>query len=443
MAIASPLLLGCIATAVDYSRMSRTHSGLIEAADAAVLAGVKIAAEAHAKGDKDWKTQGKKVARKMFTASILKEEYSDAAFKVEFDFTDGVINGTAEFDKTLEMAFAKILGFPKSRIVDSVGAAIGSGKYVDIAFLLDNSMSMGIAATPDDQRKLYNATYNSADGVGCAFACHTPKNDFEKPLSVENAHSLGIKLRIDVVAESVANAVEILKNNTDKDHVRVAVYTFSNSLEEFIAPTTNLSDVQTKLKNLDLVKYRDGGPTNVGGTYIRTALNDLKKKLNDVGIAGDGSQKTKRQSYVVLMSDGLEHNQSNVPAGYFSDGSRYFASQHTELDGWKTEKDALVEGAEIMQMFDSSSCNELKYDNRHVYTGQVRYTIATNFDDQSWNIPKVKYITDNEKNIENAFATCASDSSDHFIAETSEEIDPMMQNIVDAIMESTTSRLTN
>ena len=438
-AIMSTILALSVAMAVDTMRLHKAKMRLHDAADAAILAGTTEASLAHSNGDRQWRKAGENSALDTFEKNLEIENISGATLSADFRLTGAEIAGSGVYEYEFPLAFGRLIGRPTTQISDQVSAAKIEEKYIDITFLVDNSASMGIGATAADQLLAYEQLFDNDTNEGCAFACHIPKNDFEKQFTPEEFARIGAKTRMDVVREALTAAVTKIQADTEADRVRVSIFTFSNHIEEFVSPTTDLDFVKTRLSELDMVKLNAGGPTQLGGTYIRTAFQNLRARLNEVAPSGDGFTRNRRKSYILLFSDGVEDKQWLVRGGTFSDGADWFYINHTPLPGW-------VDGVEAengIQPFDPESCAGVKEDDRTVFTAQVRYTVSAGWQDQWWNVKSVNYINSIKNDIEQSFTECASENSYHIIAENSNEIESVFAQILEDINKSDGARITH
>jgi hypothetical protein len=444
-ALTLPILAAGIGLALDYSHSLSLRSRLTSAADSAVLAGLRAGADAKAQGDPKWQKVAEAEARNFFAGYVQSEKLRmDISFSPIFTDLGSTIQGDAKYTYDEDTFVMQMFGIKKVAVGQAPRATIGDGNFIDIGFLIDNSGSMGIGATKADQDAMY-AKIKNGSGAGCAFACHIPKNDWEAPFTPDKAKAIGAKLRIDVVRDAMRQALQDLSKKAKHENIRVSVYTFSNSIETLIEPTTDLAAALKKIETLDLIKQKSGGPSNLGGTYIRTALTDLKENLDAAGKPGTGESKSARKSFVVVMSDGIEDSQSNVASGGGLLGGllKDFNQSLALLAGWQTSSIALTSGGLIMQPFDSATCSPMKKDGRTIYSAQIRYNTTVGMRDQPWNPPLIDYIGAVAKDLEKAFDKCASSKKNHVIAENSAEIGPMFKTIIDEIIDTSTMRLTN
>lgn len=443
LAVMMPVLIGAAGLALDFANGLSLRTRLTDAADAALMSGLRAAAEAKRKGDPQWHKIGDAQAKRLFTSYLTQEKLTDVTFKPTFTADGFKLGGTATYQYVEKSLVMNFLGKKRVVIGQAVHATTGNENYIDIAFLIDNSGSMGIGATRADQELMYDNIKNGS-GAGCAFACHIPKNEWEAPFTPDKARALGASLRIDIVKEALDETLRTLQQRARSENIRVSVYTFSNTLQTLVPPTTDISRAISQASTLDIIKRTPGGPQNLGGSYIRTALEDVEKQLDAAGRPGDGSTKTARKSYLVMFSDGIEDSQSNVySGGTLLGGTLDDFDQSLEiLAGWKSNPAGKFFGTLQMQPFDPAGCNSMKARSRTIYTAQIMYTTTIGMRDQSWNPPFLDYIASAEGDIENAFQKCASSPSKHVVAENSAQIVPVFETIIENIISESPMRLT-
>lgn len=220
---------------------------------------------------------------------------------IKIDVSDSVTGRTASatFSYPMSTEFARVIGINTIKVNGTVKAAGPVATYVDFYLLLDNTPSMGVAATPGDVATM---VANTSDK--CAFACHDqsdPKNYYKL------AKKLDVKTRIDVVRQATqkltdtASSTEIVN-----DQFRMAIYQFADSCgspgPDIIANLTgNLNAVKSDAGKIDLMKmpyqgYNSDQCTDFDG--IMTALN------LDLPSPGTGT-KASPQKFIFLVSDGV------------------------------------------------------------------------------------------------------------------------------------------
>jgi len=277
------------------------------------------------------------------------------------------VNGRkqAKYTYTAEVSFAfgGLLGSSSTTIGgEAVAALPGSGgkKVADIHLLVDTSASMGLAADPDGRKRMKEGIrddpamgdadrgatsrdaqyYQKGAGFeGCAFACHTPRGDvwyfgvgelskgnyvynwWARPADVstyEWARDNGIKLRIDVAKEALAQVLQDVANTNqagDSD-VQFSLSTFHDRYYSLttggsfrLRPTDKLSDIKTKAALLELGYPNKSTPKDES---IAEQPNTLPESSDGFALFADdvddwkGSAEAKgRDQYVILITDGV------------------------------------------------------------------------------------------------------------------------------------------
>lgn len=229
------------------------------------------------------------------------------------------ITSVVNFKATVPTYLSQVLGQQVVKVAGHATATYETATYRSFYLLLDNTPSMGVAATPPDIQKMVNNTSDQ-----CAFACHIGYTDQYGNVSneVQNdyyhlAKQLGVTTRIDVVAEATKQllqaAMQDRGNNTNL--YRMGVYTFGRDatnpqLYEVVSPTTDLSTAATTAKNnVSLMTIPNQGYNNDQITSFDTAMAQLGAKM---GFSGDGNSPATPQKIVYMVSDGV--GDSSKPA---------------------------------------------------------------------------------------------------------------------------------
>ncbi|WP_420134099.1 TadE/TadG family type IV pilus assembly protein [Rhodopseudomonas sp.] len=285
-------LLGFVGAAIDYSTANRIRTKLESAQDAAVLLAVS-----NAEINKS-ATDAQSDAIKFFNATV--GAYGLSA-TINLNVTDG--NGkrsaSSNFSTTVTTSFLNLIGFPTLTVGDKSTSTVSMPVYQDFYLLLDNSPSMGVAATTAD---ISTMVANTSDK--CAFACH----DLSNSNNYYNlAKKLGVTMRIDVVRQAVqqltstATAISAVSNQ-----FRMAVYTFGSScsslgLTTISSLTSSMSSVQSAASAIDLMtipkqNYNNDQCTDFDATMA--AMNGT------IPTPGSGTSDNP-QKWLFFVSDGV------------------------------------------------------------------------------------------------------------------------------------------
>lgn len=307
---------------------------------------------------------------------------------ISYATANNAITSQASLAFNFKPAFMGIFGINTVSVATPSVASSSLNKFTQVVFVVDVSESMGVGATTAMVQALENdpqITAGSGWGAGpCAFACHTNAT-ISGDGATDNrtlARNLGYKLKIDAVQSAVQDFLTQLStvSQNTPGHYSAGIYTFSNVLHTVLAPTlpnqTDFNALNTATSNIDLdLGSGVTGPcwNNCSGwTNLTGALQSVKSNLTNVG---DGSSPTSMQTYVVLLTDGVEDNY--VPSAW---------AGHQIDTSW------------------SDQCAAIKATGAQLATVQaIYYPITTNAAYQDLVVPIVPYIP-------TAFSTCASTS---------------------------------
>jgi hypothetical protein len=229
------------------------------------------------------------------------------------------ITSVVNYRATVPTYLSQVLGQQLIKVAGHATATYEVATYRNFYLLLDNTPSMGVAATPPDIQKMVNNTSDQ-----CAFACHIGYTDQYGNVSNENqndyyhlAKKLGVTTRIDVVAEATKQLLQTAMNDRGNNTslYRMGVYTFGRDatnpqLYEVVAPTTDLATAATTAKNnVSLMTIPRQNYNDDQITSFDTALAQLGSKM---GFAGDGNSLATPQKIVFMVSDGV--GDSSKPA---------------------------------------------------------------------------------------------------------------------------------
>lgn len=296
-AVAAVPVVVSVGAAIDYSLANRAKATLDSYADAAALSVVGRSAMSMTT------TQAQEAAVKFFNtqAVTLKRGTVGSVNAAITDNSDGraaVVSYTASVETTL----ANVAGVTHINIQGKATASSALPVYMDFYMLLDNTPSMGVAATPADMTRMVNNTSDK-----CAFACHqmdASPNDY-----YGLAKSLGVTMRIDVVRSATQQLMDTASSSTIvPNQFRAAVYTFGASAEtmgltKVSSLSSSLSSVKTQAGAIDLMtipyqNYQSDTQTNFDKIF--TSMN------SEISAPGDGSTSSSPQKFVFFVSDGVQ-----------------------------------------------------------------------------------------------------------------------------------------
>ena len=311
-------LVTAVGASVDVSEAMRIKADIQLAADIAAVGSVSVQSpcvvKAMASGDDGELTECEQTALKIFkgnTGQSLPDQTLSPTISVVK--RGGQLDSTISVGTTVPTTFLNIIG------VRSIPISIKStGNYNATLFqkfyvLLDNSPSMGVAATNADI-----ATMVSHTGDSCAFACHIVSTT-----GVENtsdyyhlAKSLHVTTRIDVVAAAAASLMDTATNTrTYANQFGMGIYSFGTKAEavglnEVQAMTTNLDVAKSKAATVQLMTIPNQGYDNDMQTSFDSTIGAISPII---GTGGSGASAADAQKILFFVSDGV--GDSNKPVG--------------------------------------------------------------------------------------------------------------------------------
>lgn len=415
--------IGAVALAVDYAAAVNTRSYIQNAADAAILAGVRETEQAFRNGANTQQAiqMGTSVAQTFFSAQM---DDHQIPYTGQFNPTISVQNltysGVATYIGESPLFFGKVFEASNLPISIESAANIAGQEYNEIHIVIDNSASMGVGADTTSITRMANT-------IGCAFACHIPPG---LPGYVDthiDARNAGATLRIDVVKRATAELINRLEAEGYGDLVRVAVHTFSNTLETVQTATTDMNAARTALNSVELTNK-----LYEGGTGFNQSIDQLETA---VGISGDGSRASESRKTVILISDGVATNIRFDPTGpnvgTADPAFRAFAPVINGSPGeWFTS-----------QGFDDRLCDDLKQRNEAtVVTLNVEYVIPTVGTDDDTRFSEIESVL--KPDIKRYMEDCASSPALAKSANNPAEIYAAMSDLLQNL-EAYSLRLTN
>lgn len=382
--------IGSIALAVDYAAAVNTRSYIQHSADAAILAGVRETEQAVKNGASIQRAigMGTSLAQTYFSAQMDDHQIDyNGQLNASINVQNLTYSGTATYIGESPLFFAKIFDVENLPISIESAANIAGQEYNEIHIVIDNSASMGVGADATSITLMANA-------IGCAFACHIPPG---LPGFVDthiDARNAGATLRIDVVKRAAIELVDRLEAEGYGDLMRVAVHTFSNTLETAQVATTDMNAARTALNTVELTNA-----LNEGGTGFDQSIDQLETA---VGISGDGSRADTSRKTVILITDGVATNvQYDLTNTWIADPAfRAFTPVINGSPG----------GYFTSQGFDDRICRDLKDRNEAtVITLNVEYVIPTVGTDGDARFAEIERIL--KPDIQQHMEDCASSPS--------------------------------
>ncbi|MCK1721192.1 TadE/TadG family type IV pilus assembly protein [Bradyrhizobium sp. 141] len=305
-ALACVPLITVVGCAVDYSRATQMRSKLQAAADAASVGAVAKASPAFAAAGTMTSDGAIPVgvtdASNIFNANVANlTGYTLDSLTSTVVKNGSTVTSTVAFSGSINTMFLGVIGKTALTASGTSTATASMPLYVDFYLLLDNSPSMGVAATPADVSKMVNNTSDK-----CAFACH----DYNDANNYYNlAKTLGVTTRIDVLRSATQSLMDTAAaSETYSNQFRMAIYDFGASsktigLRALFSLSASLSSAKTAAGGIDLmgVYGNNDSYTADKDTQFSTVFPAINSAITAPG-AGTSSAPMK---YLFFVSDGV------------------------------------------------------------------------------------------------------------------------------------------
>lgn len=303
-ALAAVPLLISVGCAVDYATAVRMRAKMQAAADAASVGSVARNSRAYvAAGTMSSDgpiPDGVNEATQIFNGNMVGQtDFSLQNLTATVVKASGVITSTVTFQATVPTSLLGMVGKTSLTIGGSSVATSSMPLYIDFYLLLDNSPSMGVAATPADVTKMVNNTSDQ-----CAFACHdlSDSNNY-----YQLAKKLGVTTRIDVLRSATQQLMDTAAMTAVyPNQFRMALYDFGGSsstasLRSLFSLSSSLSSAKTAAGNIDLMTVNYQNENDDRDTNYSDVFPDMNNAINTPG-SGTSSAPLK---YLFFVSDGV------------------------------------------------------------------------------------------------------------------------------------------
>jgi Flp pilus assembly protein TadG len=299
-----PVLSG-IGCAVDYSRATQLRSKLQAAIDAAsvgsvskkspafIAAGTMTSDGAIAAGVTD--------AKNIFNGNMSGVSgYTLNSMTAVVTKTGGAITSTTQFSAQVQTMFLGVMGKSTMTVTGTSTSTSNTPVYIDFYLLLDNSPSMGVAATPSDIVQLQAKT------GGCAFACHDTTSSNS---NYDIAKTWNITTRIDVLRTATQQLMDTASATaTYSNQFRMAIYDFGASsatigLRSLFSLSSSLSSAKSAAGNIDLMSV--AGQNDAYTADKDTPFTNIFPAINSaISSPGTGTSSSPLK-YMFFVSDGV------------------------------------------------------------------------------------------------------------------------------------------
>lgn len=202
-----------------------------------------------------------------------------------------------------------LVGGSYTQISGTARARKADYRYIDVDLWLDGSGSMGVAADEAGRDKLRDLSKDDPDHKNCAFACHIPTHLKESHLystSEQRAHANGVKLRHDIMKESVQILIDELHDAYPRGlRARYGVARMAATWERQMSFT---SDMDAARDFVGTFQLKPGWSSSRLTPSMQTGGDTLTSG------AGDGSQ-TKPEKFIVIVTDGMQFDWNAITPG--------------------------------------------------------------------------------------------------------------------------------
>ena len=302
------VLIPALGGAIDIGNSYRVREQLLGAADAAILAAVATNSASYlgiSSHDGDGRfAAAEEAAKDAFKAQLAGQPNVQTNVTATIEKSGWTVTATVAFEAKVKTNFLGMIGLPELTVDGHSSSFNTLPAYINLHLLLDNSPSMGIAATQADMDTMVaNTTGNNAGG--CAFACHE-MDAASLPQGIDNytiAHNLGVTTRIDVLRRATQDLMDTAAAMAvAPNQYGVAIDTFNTSLQPVSPMSTNLAAAKTNAAAIDLMVVSAQGANNDRDTSFDTVLPQFDAT---VPTSGSGKSPADPQRVAFIVTDAV------------------------------------------------------------------------------------------------------------------------------------------
>lgn len=362
--------------AVDYGRRNAAKAQLDAALDGAVLAVISqktnsISSTSLLNMETQFRAEAAKVPGVTVTSFVPGTPVSNSA----------TLSLAASYTATVKTTISSLMQVPVMNINGSSSSTRNMFQYINFYLLLDNSPSMGLAATDTDVANMKIAT------GGCAFACHQHTYDNKGRITGDSqtdfyhvALKNNIKLRIQVLRDAVSALVDQANASMSlSQQYQMEMWTFNDSTTQtrLQAMTPTLSQIKTAAPNIDIAyAYYNQSDNQTDFERAIAVMNTT------IPASGTGITASSPIRFLFLVTDGVEDTGGSVT---------------NQSAGFQIQSDRFI------GPFSPSTCNALK--SKNVRIGIIYTQYLPIYDNDFYN----RYVRPYEGQIGPALRSCASD----------------------------------
>ncbi len=379
-------VLGLVGITVDYTQTSTRKAMLDAISDSAALSAVTPAMLASSD------QVSINTATTLFNsqASLIR---GVGPITLSVTATDNALTRTVtvSYQTTSTTLFGGFTGKSSLPLSGSSQSSATVPPNIDFYLLLDNSPSMAIAATTSGINTMVNNTPDQ-----CAFGCHesdTSPNDY-----YGLARSLGVTLRMDLLAQAVQNLMGTAQSTATSNNstYRAAIYTFNIGFNTITPLTSSLSAAQSQAANIQLYEVPSQNWSNDAITNYTNAMTQINSIMPNPG-GGTRTAGDTPQEVLFIVTDGVE--------------------------------DEMVNGSRVQSLMSQSYCTTIK--NRGIRIA-VLYTTYLPLPTNSW---YNQYIKPFQPQIGPTLQSCASPGL-YFQVSTDQDISGALAQLFNIAVET-------
>jgi Flp pilus assembly protein TadG len=372
-------VVGLIGMGVDFSMSSKRKAILDAIADSASLAAVTPAMLSQTD------SASITTATNLFNAQVGSVS-GIGSVTLSVSASDSGLSRTVTVNYTTSATalFGKLLGKTTIPLTGTSQSTASVPPNIDFYLLLDNSPSMAIAATTSG---INTMVANTPDQ--CAFACHesdTSPNDY-----YGLARSLGVTLRMDLVAQATQNLMTTAQSTETSNNAnyRAAIYTFNYGFNTITSLTSSLTTAKSQAANIGIYEVPYQNWNNDTITDYTDAMTQINSIMPNPG-NGTNQKGDTPQEVLFIVTDGVE--------------------------------DETVNGSRVQALMDPSYCTTIK--NRGIRIA-VLYTTYLPLPTNAW---YNQYISPFQPNIGPNLQSCASPGL-YYAVTTNQDISAALINL--------------
>ena len=296
--------------AIDYAIELSAKAQLDQAADAAAVAAITTAKTVIGGGGTvaSAQSQGQAQGVKAFNTTAGTPRFLSGNIPtptVQITPNGQVLTATVSYVTSTVSQFGKFFNIASNNIRGSTTSSAVVNPYYQFIFVVDISGSMSVGGTSTDIAGLIGDSR-----IQCGFACHDPYHN-RGPDYRAYAKADGWTLKIDYVNSAIQNFITDLQAQTANlsGVFSIGIDTFASNFNVLLAPTTNFATAKSVASTIDIEDMLPYSVATQGYTQTTSSLLAASSQLTNVG---DGTAVNKQQTYIILLSDGVEDIEGNM-----------------------------------------------------------------------------------------------------------------------------------